>query len=168
MIVMFYGAMGIVRSRFGRAFVAVRDDDIVASMIGINVASTKGLAFLVGAFYAGIAGALWAYYIRFVSVDQFTLFNSIWMIAMIIVGGSGSIVGALVGVVVIWGLQEIITMLGPQLLFYFPELGGSIVFAGMNIVLGSMIAIFIIKEPKGLMYRWEVFKHAWRMWPFPY
>lgn len=167
-IVMFHGAIGIVRSRFGRAFVAVRDDDVVASMIGINVAATKGMAFLVGAFYAGIAGGLWAYYIRFISVDQFTLFNSIWFIGMMIVGGLGSIVGGLIGVFVVRGLQELITILGPQVLALFPTIGGSVIFASMNIVLGFLIAVFIIKEPKGLMYRWEILKNMFRTWPFRY
>lgn len=166
--VMVAGAFGIARSRFGRAFVSVRDDDIAAGMIGIDVVATKALAFLVGAFYGGIAGGLWAYYIRFISVDQFTLFHSVWMVAMVIIGGTGSVVGALVGVLVIRGLQELINAAGPLMLAVLPTLGGSVVFAAMNVVLGILIAVFVIKEPKGLMYRWEVFKHSWRLWPFPY
>ncbi|MFX6895521.1 branched-chain amino acid ABC transporter permease, partial [Acinetobacter baumannii] len=87
-------------------FVAVRDDDVAAGIMGIDVVAIKATAFLVGAFYAGVGGGLWAYFVRFVAVDQFTLFNSIWFIAMIIVGGMGSITGALVGVVVIKCIQE--------------------------------------------------------------
>lgn len=165
---MFIGALGIARSRFGRVFVAVRDDDIAASMVGVDIVAAKVLAFLVGAFYAGIAGALWAYYIRFVAVEQFTLFNSVWLVAMVIIGGTGSVVGALIGVLVIRGLQELVTASGPTLLELFPQLGGSIVFATTNIVLGLLIALFVIKEPRGLMYRWHVLKHSWRLWPFPY
>ena len=89
--------VGIVRGWHGRAFVAVRDDDVASGMMGVNVVKTKATAFLIGAFYAGVGGALWAYYVRFVAVDQFTLFHSIWFIAMIIVGGMGSLPGALVG-----------------------------------------------------------------------
>ncbi len=167
-VVMVAGAFGIVRSRFGRAFVAVRDDDIAAGIMGINVVATKATAFLVGAFYAGVGGALWAYLLRFVAVDQFTLFNSVFFIAMIIVGGMGSVVGALVGVVVIRGIQELITTLGPELAAKLPFLGGDIVFATMNVFLGGIIALFLIVEPKGLMHRWNILKSGYRLWPFPY
>ena len=81
---MTFGAYGMVRGRYGRAFVAVRDDDVAAGIMGIDVVAIKATAFLVGAFYAGVGGGLWAYFVRFVAVDQFTLFNSIWFIAMII------------------------------------------------------------------------------------
>jgi branched-chain amino acid transport system permease protein len=166
--IMVAGAFGIVRSRYGRAFVAVREDDIAAGMLGINIVQTKVLAFLIGAFYAGVGGALWASYIRFISAEQFTLFNSVWMIAMIIIGGAGSIVGALVGTVVVRGLQDLITGLGPWLNESFPAFGGQIVFAGMNLVLGGLITFFLIVEPKGLMHRWEKLKHGWRIWPYPH
>jgi branched-chain amino acid transport system permease protein len=165
---MTYGAFGIVRGRHGRAFVAVRDDDVASGMMGINVVRTKALAFLVGAFYAGIGGALWAYYVRFVAVDQFTLFNSIWLIAMIIVGGMGSVVGTLIGVFVIKLVQETITSIGPLVVAALPALGGDIVFAAMNVFLGSIIALFLILEPRGLMHRWNTLKRAYRLWPFPY
>jgi branched-chain amino acid transport system permease protein len=166
--VMVAGAFGIVRSRYGRAFVAVREDDIAAGMLGINIVQTKVLAFLVGAFYAGVGGALWASYIRFISAEQFTLFSSVWMIAMIIIGGAGSIVGALVGTAVVRGLQDLITALGPWLNESFPAFGGQIVFAGMNLILGGLITFFLIVEPKGLMHRWEKLKHGWRIWPYPH
>lgn len=167
-VLMICGAFGIVRSRFGRAFVAVRDDDIAAGIMGINVVAAKATAFLVGAFYAGVAGALWAYLLRFVAVDQFTLFNSVFFIAMIIVGGMGSIVGALIGVLVIRGIQELITTLGPEVAASLPFLGGDIVFAAMNVFLGGIIALFLIVEPKGLMHRWNILKAGYRLWPFPY
>ncbi len=167
-LIMIYGAFGIVRSRFGRAFVAVRDDDVAAGIMGINVVATKATAFLVGAFYAGVGGALWAYLLRFIAVDQFTLFNSVFFIAMIIVGGMGSIVGALIGVFVIRMIQELITTLGPEVAANFPFLGGEIVFASMNVFLGGIIALFLIIEPKGLMHRWNIIKSAYRLWPYPY
>lgn len=165
---MAFGAYGIARSRHGRAFVAVRDDDVASGIMGIDVVRTKAVAFLVGAFYAGIGGGLWAYYVRFVAVDQFTLFNSIWFIAMIIVGGMGSITGAIVGVVVIRLVQEAITVAGPQIVQHLPFLGGDVVFAAMNIFLGGIIACFLIFEPKGLMHRWSILKRSYRLWPFPY
>jgi branched-chain amino acid transport system permease protein len=165
---MIFGAFGIARSRHGRAFVAVRDDDVAAGMMGIDVPGTKARAFVVGAFYAGVGGALWAYQIRFVSVDQFTLFHSIWFIAMMIVGGLGSIVGALVGTVLIRAVQETITSVGPDLVERIPALSTDFVFASMNVFLGAIIVGFLLLEPKGLMHRWNIFKASYRLWPFPH
>jgi len=167
-MIMVWGAFGIVRSRHGRAFLAVRDDESAAGMTGIDVVATKVMGFLVGAFYAGVAGALWAYYLRYVSVDQFTLIHSVWLIGMIIVGGMGSIVGALIGVVVIRTLNEFVTSLGPALVDLIPAIGGDIVFTAMNLLLGSAIALFLILEPKGLMHRWNLLKAKYRVWPYPH
>ena len=167
-MIMIAGGYGIARSRHGRIFAAVRDDDVASGMMGIDVVRTKALAFLVGAFYAGIGGGLWAYYIRFVAIDQFTLIHSIWFIAMIIVGGMGSITGALIGVFVIRMAQESITSMGPALVERIPFLGGDLVFAAMNIFLGGIIAGFLIFEPRGLMHRWNIAKQSYRMWPYPY
>lgn len=166
--IMLFGAYSVARSRHGRAFLAVRDDDVASGMMGINVVRTKAVAFLLGAFYAGIGGGLWAYYVRFVAVDQFTLFHSIWLIAMIIVGGVGSITGALIGVVVIKLSQEVIISAGSTIVEYVPSIGGDIVFAAMNIFLGAMIAGFLIFEPRGLMHRWQILKRSYRLWPYPY
>lgn len=121
---MIYGAWGLARSRSGRAFVAVRDNDNAAEIIGINVFYYKALAFFIGAFYAGVSGGLWAYYIRYIQADQFTLWLSVWYVGMLIVGGLGSILGAIIGTVVIRILQEFITYIGPQLAEIFPSVGG--------------------------------------------
>lgn len=166
--IMIAGAYGIARSRHGRIFAAVRDDDVASGMMGIHVVRTKALAFLVGAFYAGIGGGLWAYYVRFVAIDQFTLIHSIWFIAMIIVGGMGTITGALIGVFVIRLIQELITSVGPTLVENFSFFSGDTVFAAMNIFLGGVIAGFLIFEPRGLMHRWNILKRSYRMWPYPY
>ena len=166
--VMVAGAYGVIRSRHGRAFYAVRDDDVASGMMGIDVVRTKAMAFLLGAFYAGVGGGLWAYYVRFVAIDQFTLIHSIWFIAMIIVGDMGSVTGALIGVFVIRLSQELITSIGPSLIERYPFFSGEIVFAAMNIFLGGMIAGFLILEPRGLMHRWNTLKRAYRLWPYPY
>lgn len=167
-LVMVTGAYGVARSRHGRAFYAVRDDDVASGMMGIDVVRTKAMAFLLGAFYAGIGGGLWAYYVRFVAIDQFTLIHSIWFIAMIIVGGMGSVTGALIGVFVIRLSQELITSIGPSLVDNFAFLSGDTVFAAMNVFLGGIIAGFLIFEPRGLMHRWNVIKRFYRLWPYPY
>lgn len=166
---MLFFAFNLVRSRVGRAFMVIRDNDIVAEMIGVNTFFYKTLAFFIGAFYAGVAGGLWAYYIRYVGVDQFTLYFSIWYVGMLIVGGLGSILGAILGTVFIRGLQDIVTYLGPFLVQLFPTVGGAEVwFAGMNILLGAVIILFLIFEPRGLAHRWGVLKTSYRIWPFPY
>jgi branched-chain amino acid transport system permease protein len=168
LIVMVCGAFGLVRSRYGRAFEAVRDDDVAAGMMGIPVVATKARAFLVSSFFAGVAGGLWAVALRHVSVEQFTLFNAIWMIAMLIVGGLGSIVGALIGTVLIQLAREGVTTLGPQLIQWLPGVGQDFLFASMNVLLGALIVFFLLFEPKGIMYRVEITKRAYRLWPFPY
>lgn len=168
LIVMVAGAFGIVRSRHGRSFEAVRDDDVAAGMMGIPVAATKARAFLVSAFYAGVAGGLWVVALRHVSVEQFTLFNAIWMIAMMIVGGLGSITGALVGTAMIQLAREGVTSLGPRFVEWVPALGQDFVFAAMNVLLGTVIILFLLFEPKGVMYRVQITKKAYRLWPFPF
>lgn len=165
---MVWGALGIVHGRFGRAFVAVRDDEVAAGMTGLPVWRVKAFACLVGAFYAGVAGGLMAYQLRFTSADQFTMFGSVWLIAMIIVGGLGSVVGAVVGAVLIKSSQEVLATVGPLLAASIPSLGNSVVFASMNVFLGGIIALFLIFEPRGLMYRWSILKRTYRRWPFPY
>lgn len=167
-VVMVSGAWGIVRSRTGRAFVAVRDNDNAAEVIGIDVFRYKTLAFFIGAFYAGIAGALWAYYVRYVQADQFTLWLSVWYLGMLIVGGMGSILGAIIGTVVIRLFQELITVTGPLITEWLPQLGGQFVFASMNMLLGGMIILFVIFEPRGLVHRWNIMKESYRIWPFPH
>ena len=101
-------------------------------------------------------------------VDQFTLFFSIWYIGMIIVGGLGSIPGALVGVFIVRGAQEMPVTVAPDLTSLNPQLGSDVVFTGLNVLLGGIIALFLLFEPRGLMYRWNILKRTYRIWPFPY
>lgn len=167
-LIMTTGAFGLARSRTGRAFVAVRDNDNAAEVIGIDTFYYKTLAFFIGAFYAGIAGGIWAYYVRYVLLDQFSLWLSVWYLGMLIVGGMGSVLGAIIGTVFIKLLQEWITALGPQVTDWFPALGGQFVFASMNMLLGGMIMLFVIFEPRGLVHRWNITKESYRIWPFPH
>jgi len=167
-VIMTFFAFNLTRSRTGRALVALRDNDIVAEIMGINLFFYKCLAFAIGAMFAGVAGGMWAYYLRFVMVDQFTLWNSIWYVGMVIVGGTGSILGAILGTVAIKGLEEILVALGPWLSAAFPNIGGTAWFTGLNIVLGGVIILFLLFEPKGLAHRWNVLKHSFRIWPYPY
>jgi branched-chain amino acid transport system permease protein len=167
--IMVFLAFNLVRTRVGRAFMAIRDNEIAAELIGINIFFYKTLAFVISAFYAGVAGCLWVYSVRYVGADQFTLFFSIWYMGMVIVGGPGSILGGIFGTIFLRGLQEIITYLGPFLIKVFPQIGGSeFWFASMNILLGSIIILFLIFEPRGLAQTWNILKISYRIWPFRY
>jgi branched-chain amino acid transport system permease protein len=169
-VLMVYGAWGLVRSRTGRAFVALRDNDNAADIIGINVFYYKALSFFIGAFYAGVAGALWGYYIRYILSDMFTLWLSVWYLGMLIVGGMGSILGAIIGTVIIRFLQEFITYFGPWIteIKILSGMGFEIIFASMNMLLGGVIILFVIFEPRGLVHRWNIIKESFRIWPFPH
>jgi len=167
-VLMIYGAWGLVRSKTGRALVAVRENDNAAGIIGIDVFYYKSLSFFIGAFYAGVAGSLWGYYIRYIHADQFTLWLSVWYLGMLIVGGMGSILGAIIGTVIIRLLQELITYIGPHISEFqiLSGIGGGIVFASMNMLLGGIIILFVIYEPRGLVHRWNIVKESYRIWPF--
>jgi branched-chain amino acid transport system permease protein len=169
-VVMCYGAWGIVRSRTGRALIAIRNNDNAANIIGINAFYYKSLSFFIGAFYAGIAGALWCYYIQYIQANQFTLWLSIWYLGMLIVGGMSNILGAIIGTVAIRLSQEFITYLGPMITEtgLFASIGVEIIFASMNMLLGALIIFFIMFEPRGLVHRWNIMKEKYRIWPFPY
>ena len=168
-VLMITFAFNITRSGLGRAFIAIRDNDIVAEVMGVNLFVYKSLSFSIGSLFAGVAGGLWAYYIGYVMVDQFNLFSSVWFLGMIIVGGLGSILGAILGTVFLRALQELLIFGGPFFSQAFSELGGQGVwFSGMNIILGSVIILFLIFEPRGLTHRWNLIKHQFRIWPYPY
>jgi len=159
-------AFNLQRSRVGRAFRALRDNDIVPGVLGINPFRYKILAFFGGAFFGGISGALYAYFVRYVTTDQFTLWLSVWYIGMLIVGGLHSPLGAILGTLFITGVQETIHHVGTLLLASHSGISGGIVFASTNVVLGGAIIITLIFEPYGLAHRWNLIKAAYRIWPY--
>lgn len=161
-------AFNLQRTRMGRAFRAIRDNDIAAEVMGVNVKLYKVLAFVAGSFLAGMAGALFAYYLRYVTTEQFTLFQSIWYLGMLIVGGLGSPLGAILGTAFITILQESLHAAGGMLLNMDLNLGGGFIFAATNVMLGAVIILALILEPRGLVRRWYVMKSIYRLWPFPH
>jgi branched-chain amino acid transport system permease protein len=163
----FLGASNLRRSRTGRAFRAMHDNDIASSVIGVNLAWTKILAFFASAFFAGVSGALYAYSVRYVSTEQFTLWLSVWYIGMLIVGGLHSPLGAVLGVLAITTLQEGVHAIGGAALASLSGVGGGAVFALTNVVLGGMIVLMLLFEPLGLAHRWTLLKAAYRIWPYP-
>jgi len=167
-VIAVFVATNITRSKLGRAFMAIRDNDVAAQVMGVNIVFYKFLAFSICAFFAGVAGVLWGYTMRYVGVEQFTLIHSVFMLGMLIVGGLGSILGAILGTVFLRTLQEIINTVGPSLAMAIPQLGAGIIFALMNFLVGVIIILFLIFEPRGLSHRWRIFQRFYRLWPFPY
>jgi len=162
-------AKNLARTRIGRAFVAVRDNDLAAEVMGINLFYYKLLAFFIGCFLAGIAGALLAHWIGFMNTEQFTLSESILYIGMIIIGGLGTALGPIVGVIFIRLLQQVLTTIVlPLIEAAFPALPAGFATGINPILFGVIIVLFLVLEPRGLAHRWTLFKAAYRLWPFSY
>jgi branched-chain amino acid transport system permease protein len=167
-ILVIFGAKNLARTRVGRAFVAVRDNDLAAEVMGINLFRYKLLAFFIGCFLAGIAGSLMAHcYWGFISTENFSFMNSILYVGMIIIGGLGSTVGPIFGVLFIRLLEQGITYLSPLLESTFALPAGFATGIG-PIAFGAAIILFLILEPRGLAHRWQLFKASYRLWPFSY
>jgi branched-chain amino acid transport system permease protein len=158
-----YLAKNIIRTRAGRAFIAIRDNDLAAEVMGINLWVYKLQAFFIGCVFAGVAGALSAQYISFANVEQFPFINSVWYLGMLIVGGMGSTSGVIFGVVVIKMLDQFSTKIGPLL----ANIVNPQAAVGLSLVLtGMIIILFLIFEPRGIEHLWGRIKNYYRMWPF--
>lgn len=161
-------AVNLVRTRHGRAFVAIRDNDRAAEGMGIPIFLYKLLSFAISSFYAGIAGALYGYYMKSITPEPFNLWLSIEFIAMIIIGGLGSVSGAVFGTVFIVILKEVLS----HITEYFMNVGATgvaITLAPLReFVFGLTIVLFIIFEPKGLAEVWRIVRSSFRLWPFSY
>ncbi|MBL8571712.1 MAG: branched-chain amino acid ABC transporter permease [Phreatobacter sp.] len=153
-------------SRFGRAMIAVRDNDVAAEVMGIPVLRVKVMSFFVGSLFAGVAGACMAYVLQFVTASSFTLFASVWYLGMLIVGGLHSPLGAILGVVFITVVQESLHKVANTLM-QLGAGGGGTLFALTSIILGGCILLALIFEPRGLAHRWAVLRNAFQIWPFP-
>jgi branched-chain amino acid transport system permease protein len=163
----------LTKTRVGRAFVAIRDSDIAAECIGINLTYYKTLAFAVSAFYTGIAGGLMAYVLGFVNPHTFNIMISILFLAMVVVGGLGSILGSIMGAILVTFLQiqlsrvTDVAYIGPMLMDistrFFTESGLPNV---QYVVFGLIMVLIVIFEPLGLYGFWIRSKIYWRTWPF--
>lgn len=171
--IMTIAAINMMKTRVGRAFRAIRDSEIAAEAMGINVLKYKTLAFAVSAFYAGVAGALMAFALEHVSAGSFNLILSITFLAMIIVGGLGSIMGSILGAALLTYLQiklQVIQeapVIGPFLLeisksYFTPEGLPNI----QSIIIGGIMIAIVIFEPYGVNGIYLRIKRYWKMWPF--
>lgn len=163
-------AKNIVRTRPGRAFQAIRDREIAASIIGVDVARYKVAAFAVSSLYAASAGALLGSYLRHVTPDRFDLLLSIQYVAMVIVGGVGSVYGSIFGALFIVLVPRLIEQVGPLIPFVAHTAGGQGVSVHTlnQIVFGLLIVLFLVVEPLGLAGIWRRLRLYFRMWPFSY
>jgi branched-chain amino acid transport system permease protein len=168
LILMTFFAKSLMRSHFGRAFVAIRDNDIASEAMGISLYKYKLLAFFIGCFYAGIAGSVWAAYSRVISPDDFTLSGSIWQIGMLIIGGLGNTLGPFFGAIFIGALREICVIVGPYISSIIPQIGAQISASLVEMTFGITIILFLVFEPRGITHRWEILKESYRLWPFSY
>ena len=166
-VLVIFLAKNLARTRVGRAFVAVRDNDLAAEVMGINLFRYKLIAFFIGCFLAGIAGSLLAHWIGFMNAENFTLIDSILYIGMIIIGGLGTVTGPIFGAIFIRMLQQGITFIAPVLESTFALPAGFTTGIG-PMVFGLAIILFLILEPRGLAHRWQLFKASYRLWPFSY
>jgi branched-chain amino acid transport system permease protein len=161
-------AKNLARTRVGRAFVAIRDNDLAAEVMGINLFRYKLIAFFIGCFLAGIAGSLLAHWVGFMNAENFTLTESILYVGMIIIGGLGTTVGPIFGVIFIRLLQQGISNISPILEGTFTALPAGFTTGMGPMVFGLAIILFLILEPRGLAHRWQLFKASYRLWPFSY
>jgi branched-chain amino acid transport system permease protein len=155
-------AENLLRARVGRALVAVRDHDIAASVIGVDVGRYKLIAFAVSSFYAGIAGALLGHLGRGVNFEQFELGLSVQYLAMIVIGGLGSIPGSILGAI-------FVTLLPILLRNIVGLLPGNSTFLSSSLeifLFGLVIVAFMLLEPHGLVRIWRHVKDYVRLWPF--
>jgi len=159
-------AKNIVRSHIGRSWMAIRDMDIAAEIIGIRPLQTKLGAFAISSFYCGVAGALWAFiYTSSVEALAFDITRSFQILFMIIIGGLGSVLGSFLGAAFI--------VLLPILLSNAPSIVGIPMAVDLIshlefMIFGAMIIFFLIVEPHGLARLWQIAKEKLRLWPFPY
>ena len=168
MIFLMWGAKNITRSKIGRAFIAIRDNDISAEIIGISIFRYKLLSFAISAFYAGVAGALFASLFRTAIPENYTFLHSIIFLAMVLVGGLGRLVGTVFGVIFITLVPVLLDLIVSYIAnVYDPNF--TIYLGPMKeFVFGGLIILFIIFEPEGLVGIWVRIRDYFRIWPLPY
>jgi branched-chain amino acid transport system permease protein len=163
-LLMLLGAANLFRTRIGRAFIAIRDRDISAEVLGIPLLRYKLMSFALSSFYAGVAGGLWAYFFRVVTPESFPLILSIFFLAAIIVGGMGTLLGSVLGAVFMTLVPELLKLV----VSWLPLSGNAAVILSpvRTIVFGALIVGFLIFEPHGLAEIWRRVRRYFHLWPF--
>jgi branched-chain amino acid transport system permease protein len=158
-------ARNLARTYVGRAFVAVRDRDFSAEILGVNLVRTKLLAFALGAFYAGIAGGLLGYFYGNITPDYFLLTLSVFYLAAIIVGGLGSVLGSILGALFMTFVPEVLRLVAQASSDVFPGVAG-LLLPLQQAVFGVLIIGFLVFEPHGLAAIWGRIRRTFHLWPF--
>ena len=162
-VLLLFFARNLFRTRPGRAFIAIRDQDISAAVMGIDVFRFKMLSFGISSFYVGVAGSLLAYQARLISPENFPVTLAIDYLAMIIIGGLGSVLGSILGACVITLLPELLRLLSSSLAGHYP--GMVELFASVKMgVFGVTLILFLVFEPAGLAARWRSLRN-WKKLP---
>jgi len=168
-VLMTWIAVNLMRTKIGRAFIAIRDNDRASEGMGIPTFPYKLLAFAISSFYAGLAGALYACHMTSITPEHFNLWLSIEYIAMIIIGGLGSIPGSAFGAVFIVLLNEVLRHIPEWLMNIGVSTGAALNVAPLrDFFYGLAIVLFIIFQPKGLAEVWRIIRSSFRLWPFSY
>lgn len=159
--------VNLFRTRYGRAFLAIRDQDVAAEVMGVDLYRYKLLAFAISSFFVGLSGALIAHYRSIVTWERFTVEVSVTYLAMIIIGGLGSVTGSFLGATFMTLLPAFLTNLGRAARSVIPHIDTLIPFIQQG-VFGFVIILFLILEPEGLKKIWTNIKDYFRLWPFSY
>lgn len=167
-VLVVFAALNIQRSRVGRAWMAIRDHDIAARVMGVDLVRYKLYAFMVSSFIVGIAGALISLQIRFVNIDVFALILSIEALAIIILGGLGSIAGAILGAIFLSLLPEAIRLFFETFADTSSNFYTSYVYEIRGVSYGVVIILFLRLKPEGLIGLWRDARKYWSNWPLAY
>jgi len=167
-VLLLLAAKNILRTKVGRAFIAIRDRDIAAELAGVNLTRYKVMAFALSSFYAGIAGGFYAYYTSYVHPEHFNIMLSIEFIAMIIVGGMGSVLGSILGAVFITLVPEALRLLSFYIGQSYPIVAESFSEEWNIAAFGLLIMVFLIFEPGGFVSIWGRIKTSFKTWPYTY
>ena len=160
-------SVNIRRTRLGRAFISIRDNDLAAELLGVNLFNYKLRAFFLAATFAGIAGALKAHSQRGIGTEfGYALDESIIFLGMLVIGGLGTNLGPYLGAIFVILLEDAALWMGASLADIFPEQAASLETSFRPIFFGVMLILFLVFEPRGLAHRWELIKAGWRIRPF--
>lgn len=167
MVGLLFFTKNLFRTKVGKAFVAIRDQDISAEVMGVDVFRYKLLSFAVSSFLIGVAGSLLAYQARIISPENFPITLAIDYLGMVIIGGLGSILGSIFGAIFITLLPEMLRLATDALGNYWPGL--MVIVAPIKTgVFGLVVILFLIFEPDGMAARWNHIKAYWKLYPFSY
>ncbi|MGD8764578.1 MAG: branched-chain amino acid ABC transporter permease [Desulfobacteraceae bacterium] len=167
-VFLMWGAKNIIRSKIGRAFIAIRDNDVSAEIIGIPIFPYKLLSFSLSAFYAGVAGALFAGLLRTAIPEDYTFLHSIILLAMVLVGGLGRLVGTVFGVIFITLVPVLLDLIVSYIANVYDPNFTILLGPLKEFVFGGLIILFIIAEPEGLVGMWIRIRDYFKIWPLPY